>query len=72
MLERWSLLEADFLREYQLDLNVAIGELSWRRFRALLSGLSGTSAWAVSLRHQPLRRRLTNPAEIERYFQSIG
>lgn len=73
VLERWGLLEADFLREYAVDLDDAISSMPWRLFQALLAGLSPRSAWGLSLRtKQPQRRRLSDPVAIEHYFRSIG
>lgn len=48
----WNLVEADFLREYQIDLLQAVNNLSWRRFLALLSGLSPQSAFLNKLASQ--------------------
>jgi hypothetical protein len=36
----WSVIEADFQREYRIDLMREIGGMTWRRFNALLGGLS--------------------------------
>jgi hypothetical protein len=38
------LVEADFMREYRIDLAVDLARLSWRRFIVLLRGLSPASA----------------------------
>lgn len=45
ILRWWGLLEADFQREYQIDLNASIGSMPWRRFLVLLAGLSPNSAF---------------------------
>lgn len=45
MLEQWALIEADFQREYAMDLSVHLDRTSWRRFSSLLSGLSPQSAF---------------------------
>jgi len=44
----WGYIEADFQREYRLDLNELIfgRQITLRRFMILLRGLSGRSAWA--------------------------
>lgn len=36
-------MEADFLREYRIDLVRELPQLSWRRFLVLLAGLSSES-----------------------------
>lgn len=46
MLHHWASIEADFYREYRIDLVVEIKKISWRRFCVLLSGLSPNSLWA--------------------------
>lgn len=50
MIELWGAIEADFLREYRLDLLAALPQLSWRRFLALLGGLSPDAAFLIALR----------------------
>ena len=41
-------MESDFLREYGMDLNTEVfgGEMSYRRFSALIKGLSPNSSFA--------------------------
>jgi Bacteriophage Gp15 protein len=41
----WALLEADFRREYNIDLVRA--RLSWRAFLILANGLSKDSLWTL-------------------------
>ncbi|CAN5751042.1 hypothetical protein BH23CHL7_BH23CHL7_17350 [soil metagenome] len=38
------LVEADFMRDYRVDLAVDLARMSWRRFLVLLRGLSPNSA----------------------------
>lgn len=48
--------------------------MTWRRFAALLAGLSLQSRWAASLhadRNPSGVRRITNPVAAERYFAGI-
>lgn len=40
------------MREYGIDLVTA--ELSWRKFSALLSGMSGDSAFYTYMRNKPV------------------
>jgi hypothetical protein len=50
ILEHWSLIEADFQREYGINLATEIGAMSWRRFSALLRGLSRDSVFVLTNR----------------------
>lgn len=45
ILADWSILEADFTREYGIDLTTA--RLSWRRFFILANQLSSNSNWVL-------------------------
>jgi hypothetical protein len=45
-MESWALVEADFLREYGLDLVVELPRLTLRRFMVLVRGLGPGSAVA--------------------------
>ncbi len=35
------------MREYRMNINAAVGRLSWRRFCVLLAGLSPASLWCL-------------------------
>lgn len=43
----WAILEADFRREYNIDL-VRVRHLSWRAFLVLANGLSKNSVWVLT------------------------
>lgn len=43
----WAILEADFRREYNIDL-VRERHLSWRSFLVLAQGLSKNSVWVLT------------------------
>lgn len=43
-------VEADFTREYRLDLAKELPRMTWRRFQTLIRGLSSDSATIVALR----------------------
>jgi hypothetical protein len=45
ILKDWAILEADFRREYNIDLVRA--RLSWRAFLILANGLSKNSLWVL-------------------------
>lgn len=64
MFEQWSLLEADWLREYHLDINEQVwgSEISWRRFQGLVQGLSQDSNWHASQKRGS--RRLNDSREV--------
>ena len=50
MLHIWDAIEADFLRDYGIDLVEQIGTLTWRRFLVLMNNLSPNGAVAVRIR----------------------
>jgi hypothetical protein len=62
LLDHWQLLEADFLREYGLDLNEVVTRISWRRFMALVSGLSPNSAFRMVVSETPKLKPLSGLA----------
>lgn len=47
--ENWGLIEADFQREYQINLISEYETMSWRRFLVLLRGLGPNSVLAISM-----------------------
>jgi len=44
-------IESDFQREYGIDLGAAVETMSWRRFCALVQGLSPNSATVLMMEH---------------------
>jgi hypothetical protein len=58
------LIEADFQREYGIDLGASLGELTWRRFCVLLGGLSADSR--LLLKYSQHGGKITNPKAAER------
>lgn len=81
----WAFLEADFRREYRVDLVDEFRKgnagdptaMSWRSFLVCLRGLSDSSTWRTWLRHEQKtgRRRapekwVTDPAEAERLMRA--
>lgn len=46
IIKDWAILEADFRREYSIDLVRA--RLSWRAFLVLANGLSPNSIWTMT------------------------
>jgi hypothetical protein len=49
LIEGWHFVEADFQREYGIDLRVELDAMTWRRFTVLVRSLSPVSATAVYL-----------------------
>lgn len=47
IIEGWALIEADFQREYGIDLSESLSRISWRRFTILLQGLSRESVFII-------------------------
>lgn len=41
------MIEADFQREYHIDLSKSLSDMSWRRFTILLQGLSKNSVFVT-------------------------
>ncbi len=69
--ELWALLEADFQREYGLDVSseAVLESITWRRFCALIDGLSPKSAIAAHLRskaHERERPAVVSDPQIAR------
>lgn len=49
------MVEADFQREYQIDLNPAlVAGISWRRFCVLFGALGPNSLWAALHKDEPV------------------
>lgn len=42
-------IEADFLREYGIDLSERLDSMTWRQFNVLMRGLSRNSATVTSI-----------------------
>ena len=53
-------MEADFQREYGMDLKREAGGMSWRRFMVLLSNLSPSGAVALKLQREGKRQEDTD------------
>ncbi|MBR3795960.1 MAG: hypothetical protein IKK34_08030 [Clostridia bacterium] len=52
MLRIWDAIEADFLRDYGIDLVEQLDGMTWRRFLILCRNLSPNGAVAVRIRAQ--------------------
>lgn len=61
-------MEADFQREYGLDLSAEFPGLMWRRFRVLVRGLSGDSV-TVARTSSKQSDMITDPAAAELAFR---
>ena len=71
----WDSIEADFLRDYQIDLLLMLDILTWRRFLVLLNNLSPNGAVAVQIRAAGEKVEETTPEEdeqaAEKFFTSV-
>lgn len=54
MLSMWDAVEADFQRDYGIDLTRQLDSMSWRRFKVLVSNLNpyGAVASRVQMIHE--------------------
>lgn len=50
MLHIWGAIEADFIRDYRIDLMEQLDGMSWRRFLVLLNNLSPHGAVSAQIR----------------------
>lgn len=55
------MIEADFQREYNIDLSESLSRISWRRFTTLLQGLSRNSVYIIV--NQNMERQYDNVME---------
>ncbi|MCE5322147.1 Gp15 family bacteriophage protein [bacterium] len=62
-------MEADFQREYNLDLWAIIDVISWRRFFVLLQGLSADSL--LFSRNQRRSHVVTSKDELQRRWKEL-
>lgn len=47
MIEDWGYIEADFQREYGIDLVADLSKMSWRKFLVLMRGLSKDAVFVI-------------------------
>lgn len=57
------MIEADFQREYNIDLSESLSRISWRRFTTLLQGLSRNSVYIIV--NQNMEKQYDNVMEDE-------
>ncbi len=70
------MIEADFQREYGMDLVAELPKLSWRKFLVLLRGFSPNSVFVITNSSSDTdkggKKMITDPKEaekaLERYF----
>lgn len=74
MITHFAAIEADFQREYRINLATDVWWMSWRRFTVLLRDLSPESIWKriAAAKVRPGVRRLEDPDEIEMFVASLG
>ena len=51
MLRLWDAVEADFYRDYRIDLVTQLEHMTWRRFQTLLNNLNPDGAVAARVRY---------------------
>jgi len=68
IIEKWGLIEADFQREYGINLDKELDTLSWRRFLTLLAGLGMNSTLinVISQAKQPREQIIEDPVAAEK------
>ena len=73
IIEKWGLIEADFQREYGINLVEELDALSWRRFLTLLSGLGMNSTLinVISKSNQPSEGIIEDPEAAERAMKRM-
>jgi hypothetical protein len=74
VIAHFAALEADFQREYRINLAAEVWLMSWRRFANLLRDLSPESTWKriAAAKIKPGVRRLEDPQEIEDFVSSLA
>lgn len=74
MIAHFGAIEADFAREYRINLAEAVWWMPWRRFLVLLRDLSPDATWVRLARSKlkPGVRRITNPETAEAWFKGLG
>lgn len=65
MLHIWSAVEADFERDYGINLMEQIDTMSWRRFLVLLNNLNPHGAVAAVIQSQTDTDNIENRTEAE-------
>ena len=77
MLLMWDAVEADFQRDYRIDLTQQLDHLSWRRFLALLNNLNPYGAVATRIQIERDKRStedsdpVTDEAAANAFFSKI-
>ncbi len=75
LLHIWDAVEADFQRDYHIDLVEQLDHMSWRRFMALVNNLSPYGAVATRIRAKNSEDRPNSPMNDEEmanaFFSSI-
>lgn len=72
----WDAIEADFLRDYRINLMEQLDKMTWRQFLALVNNLSPNGAVAVRIRAElEAEKNETTPMDDEAaanaFFSSI-
>lgn len=70
MIAHFDVIEADFQREYRIDLAAEVWWMPWRRFIVLLRNLSPQSGWGrlAAARTKNGKRRVISGKDVDAYF----
>ena len=71
MITHFATIEADFQREYRIDLGTQVWWMPWRRFIVLLRGLSAQSGWYALAKRNGQVRKISG-RQVDSYFASLG
>lgn len=71
MITHFATIEADFQREYRIDLGAEVWWMPWRRFIVLLRGLSTGSGWYTLARAKVTVRKISG-RQVDDYFATLG
>lgn len=71
ILKEWALIEADFQREYRIDLCSQLHSLSWRKFLVLLNGLSVNSTLSFVVHKSKKPSVIKDPRKAERAVKQV-
>lgn len=72
-MEHWGEVEADFLREYGINLVQELPHMSFRRFKVLVNGLSTESIFVLTRRSEADGSKpIEDPDQAEKALKANG
>lgn len=75
MIDIWDSIEADFQRDYGIDLSIELEKMTWRRFETLLHNISPYGAVSMRLEEAGKKEKLKQEDEklqADGFFRSIA